>query len=67
MGISILEEHSAFIFRVEEMNRVWKTVYNIGKEGLGLGLWTNQWESVALKVGPFFLAAEKENYWGKNR
>jgi hypothetical protein len=41
MGISILEEHSAFIFRIEEMNSVWKTVYNIGKEELGLGLWAN--------------------------
>jgi hypothetical protein len=59
MGMSILEEPSAFIFRVEEMNSVWKTVYNIGKEGLGLGLWENQWESVALKIAPFSLQKKK--------
>lgn len=65
MGISILEEPSAFIFRVEEMNRVWKTVYNIGKEELGLELWENQWQSVALKISPFSL--QKKEMWEEER
>jgi hypothetical protein len=50
---------SSLHLQVEEMSRVWKTVYNIGKEGLGLGLWADQWESVALKITPFSLHKKK--------
>lgn len=62
-GYQHLEEPSAFIFRVEEMNRVWKTVYNIVKEELGLELWENQWQSMALKIAPFSL--QKKNIGGR--
>jgi hypothetical protein len=36
-----LEEPAAFAFRVEELSRMGRTVYNIGKEGLELRLWAN--------------------------